>query len=275
MNAIRRYVRILVSGVQFLCLASLALALPPANGLLEVDVPMPFAPNPAFVDQNVKAVFAIYIKDNTLRQEAQRFGIEKQTLTVQFKDDGGTITRIRLVGTTLTPGGVAKTFDHVFKDLRPGESQILPSAALTVTLSKAGDDLVVEGGKNSPNILRVEPVGRFETPGDKVIFLHAAIQPQKALQQAVGQADTKGKVQQGSIVGPKVVPSFSQYKYETKDAKAGDKILWEITNDPKNIAEIRGAKDKAEVLVILHAAKNEAGANVWKLWVIKDVSFSR
>jgi Icc protein len=26
---------------------------------------------------------------------------------------------------------------------------------------------------------------------------------------------------------------------------------------------------------ILHAAKNEAGLNVWKLWVIKEFSFSR
>jgi hypothetical protein len=27
--------------------------------------------------------------------------------------------------------------------------------------------------------------------------------------------------------------------------------------------------------IILHAAKNEAGLNVWKLWVIKEFSFSR
>ena len=27
--------------------------------------------------------------------------------------------------------------------------------------------------------------------------------------------------------------------------------------------------------VILHAAKNEAGSNVWKLWVIKDSKASR
>jgi len=27
--------------------------------------------------------------------------------------------------------------------------------------------------------------------------------------------------------------------------------------------------------LILHAAKNEAGLNVWKLWVIKEFSFSR
>jgi hypothetical protein len=27
--------------------------------------------------------------------------------------------------------------------------------------------------------------------------------------------------------------------------------------------------------IIPHAAKNEAGLNVWKLWVIKEFSFSR
>jgi hypothetical protein len=30
-----------------------------------------------------------------------------------------------------------------------------------------------------------------------------------------------------------------------------------------------------EASFILHAAKNEAGLNVWKLWVIKEFSFSR
>jgi hypothetical protein len=198
MPSIRKLVPIVSTFLVLACSLISIAELPTPNNLLKVVVSTPFTPNPAFVGQPVKAGFSLFFTKNTLHEEAQKKGIAKQTLTLQYKGGEGFISSVTLTGVVVKPGGVTKEFRLTIKDLLPGQTQEFPAYNLSATFSSTGDELVVKNtkdSKSSPVINQVQTEGFFLTGGAKEILLNAAVEPEQAKEPAIGEGIAKGQLE--------------------------------------------------------------------------------
>lgn len=251
MRSIQRYRRVLQGACTALVSAGLLFAaapLPSPNSLLEVKVTKAFTPNPALIDQTVEADFGLMFTTNKLTEEAQKFGIQSQTLILWFEGGEGAISSVRLLGTTVLVGGRTQPFTHTFADLQPGKTQNFGD--LTVSLNASGTEATIKGGPASPVIDCVLTRGKYGTPGEKKIFLHASIQPKMAKGPAVGQAVAQGKVENPPLPSQDEQPIFrkigpvsafdgmTQEGIDIKKIKAGDVVVFngpfDVALSPKN-----------------------------------------